>query len=55
MYCESTIVRGVPIFVIFVGRPNHESWFPTKEIFIDVYTENLNTTYSKIQEHVSLP
>ena len=28
-YCESTIVRGVPIFVVFVGIPKHEILFPT--------------------------
>ena len=43
-YCESTIVRGVPIFRVFMGRPNHDIWFPTKkENPIFVYTENPKT------------
>ena len=41
-YCESTIVDGVTIFVFYVGRPDHNIWFPTvKKIPIGVYTENL--------------
>ena len=43
-HCESTIVCGVPIFVVFVNRPKHENLVPNeKEISIDVYTENLKT------------
>ena len=51
IYYESTTVRGVPIFVDFVGRQNHEFWSPTKEISIDVYTENLKTMNSRIHEN----
>ena len=32
-YFESTNVYGEPIFVDFVGRPNHEIWFPKKRRF----------------------
>ena len=44
---ESTIVCEVPIFVVFMGRSNHEVWFPTnKRHPIDLYTENIQTTKS---------
>ena len=29
-YCESTIVYGVPIFVVFVGESDHEIFILTK-------------------------
>ena len=39
-------VCGVPIFMVFVGKPN-----PAKEeILIDVYTENFKTTNTRIKE-----
>ena len=37
-YCESTIIHGVPIFVVLVGRPKN------------VYPVNLKTMNSKIHE-----
>ena len=55
IYCESTIVFGVPIFMVFEGRPNHEIRFPTMEISFDVYIENLKTTNLRIHELVLLP
>ena len=30
-YCESTIICGVPIFVVFVGKPNMKFGFQWKE------------------------
>ena len=32
-HCESTIFHGVSIFVVFVGRPNHEICLSTKRRF----------------------
>ena len=29
IYCEITFIRGVPIFVVFVGRPIYENKNPT--------------------------
>ena len=51
-YCESTIVCRVPIFVVFVGSPNHEIWFPTKWRFPLMCI--LNTSKPPIQESKKL-
>ena len=52
VYCESTIVRGVPIFVVFMGRLNHEIWFPTKRRFPLMCI--LNTSKPWIQESTNM-
>ena len=32
-YYGSTIVRGEPVFKVFMGRSNNEIWFPTNSRF----------------------
>ncbi len=55
-YYESTIVRGVPIFVDFVGTVNHENLFPTNsEFVIDLNAEGVKTTNSRIHDLVKYP
>ena len=39
IYCESTNVCGVPIFMVFVDRPNHGILVPKKKISVEVYTK----------------
>ena len=51
-YCESTLVRGVLIFVVFVCRPNHEIWLPTKKKIPLICT--LKTWKPRIQESTNL-
>ena len=53
VYCESTIVRWVPIFVIFMGRSICEIWFPMKRIFPLMFV--LKTVNSRIHKLVFLP
>ena len=35
-YCESIIVRGVPIFMVLVAATNQENWCQTKDCFTSV-------------------
>ena len=43
-------------FFVFVGRPNHEIWFPTKRwIPLMCILKNLKTTTSEIHKLVFLP
>ena len=48
MYCESLIVRGVPIFVDFVVQWNHEIKNPTKCIFS--FSSNVLNSKPRIKE-----
>ena len=45
---ESTVIRGVPIFVDFGVDINHEIWYPTKYKFsADLYCGKSQTTKLK--------
>ena len=56
MYCESIVVRWVPIFVEFVGLVNHGIWFPTKRKFsICMYDGVVESTNSRIHELIIFP
>ena len=52
LYCESTFICGVPIFVDFMGRPNLEIWFPTNKRFPMVCIQK--TSKPRIQESTNL-
>jgi hypothetical protein len=49
IYCEITFIRGVPIFVVFVGRPIYENKNPTnmelgKQLDINIQWNLCNPT-----------
>ena len=48
----STIVCGVPIFVVFMGRPIHETWFQSKRRFPLICI--LKISKPQIQEFMNL-
>ena len=54
--CESTIVCGVPIFMVFCGFAKPWNLVPNgNEISLDVLIENLKTTNLRIFELIFLP